>query len=445
MALKPVHALLAGLMLVIAGWASAQGAPAGQPKIYIADLDGVIGPASAHIVQSAIARTERDGGEALILRMNTPGGLSTSMREIIQAILAARVPVIGYVSPSGGHAASAGTFILYATHVAAMAPGTNIGAASPVSIGGSPLTPQGEAPDQSVESAKAMNDAVALIRGLAALRGRNADWAEAAVRNAAALTADEALARHVIEIEADDLPALLDQLDGRAVEVAGAAQTLHTAGARLETLHPSFVTSVLALLANPNVALILMMIGVYGLIYEFLTPGSFGPGIAGAICLILGLYALNQLPLNYAGLALIAVGVGLMIAEAFTPTFGILGFGGVLSFAIGAAMLIDTDIPAFQISPWLIAFLTVATGAVIAAIATLALRAVRAKRASNVDHITQETGEVLDWAGRSGHVWAQGERWRAIGETDLQPGQIVNIVGRDSLRLRVAPQTGATE
>ncbi|MEQ9123616.1 MAG: nodulation protein NfeD, partial [Alphaproteobacteria bacterium] len=288
------------------------------------------------------------------------------MREMIADILASEVPVLGYVAPSGAHAASAGTYLLYAAHVAAMAPGTNLGAATPVQIGGAsglpggggkPSKDDGAKPDETAKpespeapmARKADNDAAAFIRSLAEMRGRNAEWAERAVREAASLSAKGALESGVIDLTARDIPRLLEAADGRETEVAGAPATLETAGARVETFEPSFMTKALGILANPNVAFVLLTIGVYGLIFEFASPGAIGPGIVGVICLVLAFYALNQLPLDYAGLGLVAFGIALMTVEAFSPAFGVFGIGGLVAMTLGAAMLIDTEQPAYQI------------------------------------------------------------------------------------------------
>ncbi|MFQ5348341.1 MAG: nodulation protein NfeD, partial [Rhodothalassiaceae bacterium] len=345
----------------------------------LAAIEGPVGPATARSVADAIGAAEEGDAAVLILRLDTPGGLVTATREIVSAILASRVPVIGHVAPAGAHAASAGTYILYATHLAAMAPGTNLGAATPVSLGGLPGTVPdsppgeegkhgGEAPPPDSASAlraKQINDAVAWIRSLAEFHGRNADWAEEAVRKGASLTANAALERAVIELIAADAEQLLAAADGRSVRLQSGPYTLHTAGLALEPFEPGAVTRFLAVLANPNVAFILMLIGIYGLIFEFSNPGSVAPGVIGAIALVLGLYALHQLPLDYAGLALLLLGIALMVAEAFTPSFGILGIGGLAAFVLGAAMLIDTDIPAFRIDWTVIGVMAATSGAIL--------------------------------------------------------------------------------
>ncbi len=350
-----------------------------NPVALVANITGVIGPPSAHYLEKAIEKARSRQAEVLILRLDTPGGLVTSMRDMIKAILASPIPVVGYVAPPGAHAASAGTYILYATNIAAMAPGTNIGAATPVQIGGIPglPTPNEPKPDRQTPTpdgktdrpadgkpqapadsmaAKSMNDAVALIRGLAELRGRNADWAERAVREAATLHARQALEEHVIDLVAGDIDELLRALNGRKV-IAGnhEERTLSTLGIAVERIEPDFMTKALGTIANPNIALILMLIGIYGLIFEFMNPGMVLPGVAGAISLLLGLYALQELPLGYAGLALLVLGIAFMIAEAFAPTFGVLGFGGIAAFVIGGG---DADrhgcsrVPAFLDRDW---------------------------------------------------------------------------------------------
>ncbi|NNK77749.1 MAG: nodulation protein NfeD, partial [Litoreibacter sp.] len=371
--------IIALVALVVFGLAEVSAQQAPRSVAVVADLDGAIGPATARHVSDAVELAQSRSAEVVVLRINTPGGLVTSMREIVTEILESPVPVVGYVSPPGGHAASAGLYILYACHVAAMAPGTNTGSATPVQIGGlpfpSPRAPfdegEGEAdgpereggesgseeqPQDSAKppaaapmDAKVVNDAVAYIRSLAQLRGRNADWAESAVREAANLPANDALEAGVIDLIAVDLDDLFEQLDGRQVNAGGLDRELATIGLTVELIEPSAVTELLKVLSNPNVALLLIVIGLYGLIFEFSNPGV-GPGIVGAICLLLGLYSINQLPVNYAGLGLMVLGIGLMVFEAVTPTFGILGIGGIVAFSIGAAILIDTDIPEFQVS-----------------------------------------------------------------------------------------------
>lgn len=449
-----------------------------------AGIEGVIGPATTKFVQEAIQAARERDAEILILQINTPGGLATSMRDIIIDILAAPVPVIGFVAPSGSRAASAGTYIMYATHVAAMAPGTNLGAATPVQIGGGGL-PGMPKPDQSdkeeekkdsqsrgdesegkdgekdgLDTAekdsgtgkdaipqdamklKTVNDAVAFIRGLAELRGRNAEWAEKAVRAGESLSANAALDENVIDLIAGDTDALLEKLDGRTVNVAGEKRTLATRGLHVEQIEPGTMTRLLGIVSNPNIALILMLIGVYGLIFELANPGSIGPGIVGVICLVLGLYALNQLPLDYAGLALLLLGIALMVVEAITPTVGVLGLGGVISFVIGAAMLIDTNVPEYQISWTVIGAMAVMSGALLILLLGYVTRSLRRPVAIGEKAIQGKTVEVLDWRGKEGHVWSAGERWRARADASFSKGDEVRVRGQEGLTLIVEPSSG---
>jgi membrane-bound serine protease (ClpP class) len=421
-----------------------------QAPILLAEVTGVIGPPVSHHVESAIEQAEERNAELLILQINTPGGLETSMRDIIEDILDSRVPVIGYVAPSGGRAASAGAFIMYSTHVAAMSPGTNIGAATPVQLQGGagdpPPTPTGEegedqqAPTNSdALDRKAVNDAAAFIRSLATLRGRNAEWGERAVRFGEAVSSSEALELQVIELIAMDVDDLMRQLDGYVVNMPGGERALSTEGRTIERVDPTWVTQMLGVLANPNVAFLLLMIGVYGLIYEFASPGSIGPGVLGVICLVLGLYALNQLPLNYAGLALIGLGIAFMIAEAFTPTFGVLGVGGAIAFLIGAAMLIDTDIPEYQLSWFTIVGVGVLTGGFVALATGFAVRAYRRKVTTGREAMIGARARVMDWADGEGHVWVASERWNAQGANEIKSGDWVRVIAVDSLKLRVEP------
>lgn len=454
-----LHIRLSVLCLMIAGLAI--GAAIGQaqedtrekPLAIVAAIEGAIGPSTTRHVTNAIMAAEERKAAVLVLRLDTPGGLATSMREIISEILSSEVPVAGFVAPPGAHAASAGTYILYATSVAAMAPGTNLGAATPVQIGGGlPKLPGsddqpeegGEKPQKEntdPKSAKAVNDAAAFIRSLAEMHGRNVEWAEKAVREAASLTAAEALDIDVIDLVAEDIPMLLDAIDGRSVTANGKKVTLKTRNATTEVFEPGTLTRLLAILSNPNVALVLMMIGIYGLIFEFANPGSIGPGVIGIICLVLGLYALNQLPLDYTGLALVGLGIAFMVAEAVTPTFGVLGVGGLTSFVIGAAILVDTDIPAYQVSWWVIAVMGALSAAVLIVLIGYLWRAHRKGFVDNVSQLVGMEAEVLDWSDGEGHVWAEGERWHAKGRSDFKPGETVRIAKLDGLTLTVDPIT----
>jgi membrane-bound serine protease (ClpP class) len=425
--------------------------------VLVGAIEGAVGPATVRHVARLVETAAERRAEALVLRLNTPGGLTDATREIIAAILGSPVPVIGWVAPPGAHAASAGTYILYATHLAAMAPATNIGAATPVQLGGPPLPepdrpgepgrtePEGEdaeAPAGPLGGADAMtrkatNDAVAFIRSLAEMRGRNADWAERSVREAASLSAEAAAAEGAIELIAENLEGLLRKADGRTVTVLGQARVLQTAAASVEIVEAGAVTRLLAIISNPNVALLLMIIGVYGLVFEFLVPGVVAPGVIGAICLTLGLYSLNQLPLDYAGLALIGLGLAFMLAEALSPSFGVLGLGGLVAFVLGSAMLVDTDVPEYQISWWLIGAMAAVSGAVLILLAGVSWRAY-ARAPAGTSPMHGLSAEVLDWAGGAGHVRTEGERWNAVGPPDLMPGEAVRVEAVDGLTLRVA-------
>lgn len=412
----------------------------------VVHMDGAIGPASADYLSRSLAQARTLQARAVVLRLDTPGGLDTSMREVIREILVSPVPVIVYVAPGGARAASAGTFILYAGHLAAMAPGTNVGAATPVQIGGLP-SPDGPAADPEnagnraspdAATAKATNDAVAYIRSLARLRGRNADWAEDAVRTAASLEADAALEAGVIDFMAVNLDDALAQAHGRTVTVGGAPLVMETRDVAVTHLWPDWRHRLLSAITNPNVALILMMIGVYGLLFEFMSPGSLYPGVIGAISLLIGLYALAALPVSYVGGALIMIGMGLMVAEIFAPSFGILAIGGVFAFLLGGVFLMDTDAPGFGISLPLLAGLAVASLAFSLIVLRVALSARKKRIVSGREEMIGASGIVQDWNNGSGHVFVRSERWRAVSAAPLRPGDMVRTLAMDGLTLTVA-------
>jgi membrane-bound serine protease (ClpP class) len=432
--------------------------PVKAQDVWLIELQGAIGPASADFVISSLEDAAEQNAELVVLRIDTPGGLDLAMRDIIRSILASEVPVAGWVAPGGARAASAGTYIMYASHFAAMAQATNIGSSTPVNIGGDggspfPIPAMPEQPDstgdeQPEESApetlpgtamerKVLNDAIAYIRGLAELRGRNVEWAEQTVVEAANLPASEALARNVIDMIANDIDELLSQLNGRSTVIAGQLVTFELSEPTIVTIEPGWRHEFLAMITDPNVAYILLMIGIYGLILEFYNPGMGLPGITGVICLLLGAFALQMLPINYAGLGLIIVGIGLMIAEALSPSFGVFGLGGVVAFVLGSVMLMDTEIEAFQISLAIIGAFAVASAGVF----LYALGAVVAARRQRVTTgMEGMLGGIAvaneDFTGQ-GHVRAFSENWNAISDQPVRKGEQLEITEVDGLTLKV--------
>jgi membrane-bound serine protease (ClpP class) len=450
------RALVAALTLGLMAICAAAAAP-----VTVLKVQDAIGPASADYMVRAIRKAGETGAPMVVIELDTPGGLDTSMRQVIQAILAAPVPVAVYISPQGSRAASAGTYILYAAHVAAMAPATTLGAATPVAIGmpGSDRRPPGKgdegkrsdkpAPASSAPAealgdamtAKQVHDAAAFIRGLAQLRERNAAWAERAVREAVSLTADEAARDKVIDVIAKDVPDLLAQVHGRTVRLQGRPVKLETRGAAYEVQLPDWRHQLLSVIAHPSVALILMMVGIYGLMFEFASPGHGVSGVTGAICLLLALFALQLLPVNYAALALILLGMGLLVAELLSPSFGILGAGGLIAFIAGGILLFDEEMPGFGVPLPLIVGLAAASAAVVMLGGALALKGHRRPVVSGREVMLGSPGIVLEVF--EGEIWAQvlGERWRVASTEPLVPGQRIRVIGLRGLTLDVKADT----
>jgi len=416
------------------------------------DIQGAIGPAVAEDVEHAIA--DAQGVSLIILRMDTPGGLDLSMRRIIQAILASGVPVVGYVAPQGARAASAGTYILYASHIAAMAPATNLGAATPVQVGAMPKPDLAKpklpsAPNETKNAPppamdgnpmqhKMINDAAAYIRSLAQLRGRNADWAEQAVRQAASLSAEQALKLHVIDLIADNISQLLRKLDGRTVTTPEGKLTLHTQGMVVEQVERNWRSQLLAVISDPNVAYILMLLGAYGLFFELANPGFVLPGVIGGISLLLALFAFQVLPINIAGLGLIGLGIAFMIAEAFVPSFGALGLGGVMAFVAGSIMLMDSGVPGYGISIVLIGSVALLSALFFVMVTAMAIKARKRPVVTGAEELLHETGIALESFQHHGHVRLHGETWQAISEQPVHKGDEIRVLGRDGLILEVA-------
>ncbi len=426
-------------------------APASAAMVRVLTVEGAISPGSADYLLRGIDKAIEEQAHLIVIEMDTPGGLDTAMRDIIKAILASPVPIATYVSPRGARAASAGTYILYASHIAAMAPATNLGAATPVELaptggGDKPAAP--DKPDASKPAnqppgdpkmRKAVHDAAAYIRGLAELRGRNVEWAERAVREAVSLPASEALELNVIDLVATDLDDLLRQLNGRIIQMNGETVTLDTANAVIERAQPDWRSRLLAVIGNPGIAYILMLLGIYGLIYEFSNPGMLFPGVVGGICLLLAMFALQVMPINYVGLALIILGIVLMISEAFIPSFGALGMGGVIAFVIGSVMLIDTDVPGYGI-PWtLIIPVAAVSGLFSFFVVGMAIKARARPVVTGAEEMIGARGEILHDMDHEGWAHVHGEQWQVHSNVPLKRGSTIRVRARRDLILDVEP------
>lgn len=430
----------ATVMLLISCLLLGQNQAQAADNVWTLKIQGAITPASADFFISTLRKAEKENIQLLVLQLDTPGGLDPSMRDMIKAILSAEIPVATYVFPSGSRAASAGTYILYASHIAAMAPATNVGSSTPVKMQPGAITPEFEKDkdnSQSTMDKKMVNDAVAYIRGLAELRGRNAEWAEETVREAANLSAREALEKGVIDIVTEDLHQLLQSLNGQQVSLESGSITLQLDNIELTEIEAGWRYELLSLITDPNVAYILLMIGIYGLILEFYNPGMGISGVIGVICLLLAAFALHMLPINYAGLALLIVGIGLMMGEAFSPSFGILGIGGMVAFVLGSVMLMDSELPAYQISMPLIAALAMTSFAIFVFVIGAALRARQTLVVSGEEAIIGAQAEAREDFTGHGKVHAMGEQWHAFSTEPVVKGQVLRIVARDGLVLHV--------
>lgn len=440
--------------------------PARAEGVHVLTVKGAISPASADYLVRGINKAAEAQARLVVIEMDTPGGLDTSMRDIIKAILASPVPVATYVSPKGARAASAGTYILYASHIAAMAPATNLGAATPVELaptGGAPPekpaipdksgkkpapdTPSSEpqSTPQDAKSRKAVHDAAAYIRSLAELRGRNAGWAEQAVREAVSLSAEAALQVKVVDIVAENVDDLLKQLHGRKVKLSSGEITLDTVNLTVTRIEPDWRSKLLAVIGDPGIAYILMLLGIYGLLYEFSNPGMGFPGVVGGICLLLALFALQLMPINYVGLALIILGIALMVSEAFLPSFGALGLGGIVAFAIGSVMLIDTDLPGYGISWALIVPIAATTALFTFMVASMALRARKRPVMTGAEELLNAEGEVLDDIETKGWARVHSELWQVHSRVPLARGAKVRVTARHDLVLEVEAINNSTK
>ena len=399
-------------------------------EIFIADLDGVISPASSSYLVRIVETAEEENAACVIFKIDTPGGLDMSMREITKSIMNADVPVVVYVSPKGARAASAGVFILYASHVAAMAPGTNVGAAHPVSMGGGEM--------DSVMTEKVTNDAVAYLTALAKERGRNVEWAERSVRESASVDAATALELRIIEIVAENDSELIEKLDGRKIRVKDGEVVLNTGDMKVRELKMTLRERLLLLLTNPNIAYVLLLLGIYGLFFELQNPGMIFPGVVGGICLILGFYSLHVLPVNYAGLALIILSAILFILEIYVTSQGLLTIGGIVALIFGSLILFESDVPYLRVSWEVIMLVVVIVAGLVLFLVALGVKAQFRKKYTGSEGIVGEFGTAKTVVNADGgSVFVHGEFWNATSDMPIKTGQKVRVVSVKAMVLKV--------